>query len=49
MAQQVHDELADLIVKAHIVHCKQRNGMISKSVQKANKLWSKIPDIEQVK
>ena len=43
----VHDICAETIVKAHVVHCKNRNNLISKSVAKATKLALKCPDIEQ--
>lgn len=43
----VHEACADTVVKAHIVHCKNRNNLISKSVQKAAKLALKTPDLEQ--
>ncbi|CAD5214889.1 unnamed protein product [Bursaphelenchus xylophilus] len=42
-----HEICADTIVKSHIVHCKNRNSLISKSFQKAAKMASKCPDLEQ--
>jgi hypothetical protein len=45
--QEVHDVCADTIVKAHIVHCKSKNSVIGKSIQKAAKWVTKIPDLEQ--
>uniref|UniRef100_A0A914C964 Ectopic P granules protein 5 homolog n=1 Tax=Acrobeloides nanus TaxID=290746 RepID=A0A914C964_9BILA len=45
--QEVHDACADTIVKAHIVHCKSKNSVIGKSIQKAAKWVTKIPDLEQ--
>uniref|UniRef100_A0A7E4VFV3 HECT domain-containing protein n=1 Tax=Panagrellus redivivus TaxID=6233 RepID=A0A7E4VFV3_PANRE len=45
--QEVHDAAADAIVKAHIVKCKHRNGLISKSYAKAAKMVLKVPDLEQ--
>lgn len=47
LPQSVHDVCAETIVKAHVVHCKNRNSLISKSVAKAAKLALKCPDIEQ--
>lgn len=43
----VHDICAETIVKAHVVHCKNKNNLISKSVAKAAKLALKCPDLEQ--
>lgn len=47
MPAAVHDACADTIVKAHIVHCKNHNGMIAKSMSKAAKMAMKCPDLEQ--
>lgn len=46
MPQEVHDACADAIVKAHIVKCKTRNSLISKSYKKASSMASKLPDLE---
>jgi hypothetical protein len=42
----VHDICADVLVKAHVVHCKNRNNLIAKSVAKTAKLVTKCPDLE---
>src|SRR4051794_34322521 len=47
LPRNVHDVCAETIVKAHVVHCKNRNSLIHKSVTKAAKLATKCPDYEQ--
>ncbi|CAD5210574.1 unnamed protein product [Bursaphelenchus okinawaensis] len=47
LGQEAHEVCADTVVKAHIVHCKNRNSLISKSVSKAAKMALKCPDLEQ--
>ncbi|TMS35268.1 hypothetical protein L596_002706 [Steinernema carpocapsae] len=47
IAKEVHIACAEAIVKGHIAQFKNQNGLISKSMQKAIKMWSKIPDMEQ--
>lgn len=37
-----------LFFQAHLVHCKQRNNLISKPLNKISRLATKCPDMEQI-
>ncbi|CAK5034589.1 unnamed protein product [Meloidogyne enterolobii] len=45
---EVHNICAETLVKAHFVHCKQRNSLISKPLNKISRLATKCPDLEQM-
>lgn len=45
---KVHNICAETLVKAHFVHCKQRNSLISKPLNKISRLATKCPDLEQM-